>query len=327
MRDVAIIEAPSVLGLRPTGVEELPRALLDAGLGDGLGAVRAARVETGPYDPERGPQTGMLNAAGIAEHSVRLADAVGGVLDDGRFPVVLGGDCSILLGNLLALRRRGRHGLLFLDGHTDFYQPEAEPVGEVASMELALATGRGPAVLADLEGLGPLVRDGDVVALGFRDQAEAAVFGMQPLPRELHALDLGRVRELGAGEAARRAVELLTDGGDEAGGGGGGGSGAGGEGAGGSAVEGRGAGGFGDGGGYWVHLDVDVLDDAVMPAVDYRLDGGLSWEELETVLRTALSGTGALGLDITVFNPRLDPGGSIAAQLTERLLRAIAAEG
>ncbi|NUO44065.1 MAG: arginase family protein [Streptomyces sp.] len=295
VRDVAIIEAPSVLGLRPTGVEELPRALLDAGLADGLGAVRVGSVEPGPYDPERDPETGVLNPAGIAEHALRLAGAVGEVLDAGRFPLVLGGDCSILLGNLLALRRRGRHGLLFLDGHTDFYRPETEPAGEVASMELALATGRGPAALADLDGLGPLVRDEDVVALGFRDQAEAAVFGMEPLPEKLHALDLDRVRELGAGEAARHAVEALT--------------------------------GEDGGAGYWVHLDVDVLDDAVMPAVDYRLDGGLSWEELETVLRTALSGTGAVGLDVTIFNPRLDPDGSTAARLTETLLRAFAAQG
>ncbi|WP_329332505.1 arginase family protein [Streptomyces sp. NBC_00663] len=301
MRDVAIIEAPSVLGLRPTGVEELPRALLDAGLADGLGAVRVGTVEPGPYDPERDPETGVLNPAGIAEHSLRLADAVGEALDAGRFPLVLGGDCTILLGNLLTLRRRGRHGLLFLDGHTDFYLPETEPAGEAASMELALATGRGPAALADLDGLGPLVRDEDVVALGFRDQAEAAVFGMEPLPEGLHALDLDRVRELGADEAARHAVRLLTDGAAEAG------------------TDGS--------GGFWVHLDVDVLDDAVMPAVDYRLDGGLSWEELETVLRTALSGAGAVGLDVTIFNPRLDPDGSAAARLTECLLRAFAAQG
>ncbi|WP_229913550.1 arginase family protein [Streptomyces capitiformicae] len=148
-RECAIIEAPSVLGPRPSGVQDLPSALLDAGLLDHPGAVRADRVEAPPYDPRRDAATGVLNPVGIAEYSVRLADAVGGALDAGRFPVVLGGDCSILLGNLLALRRRGRHGLLFLDGHTDFYQPSAEPTGEAASMELALATGRGPRPLTD----------------------------------------------------------------------------------------------------------------------------------------------------------------------------------
>ncbi|WP_257003670.1 arginase family protein [Streptomyces sp. SA15] len=289
VRNVAIIEAPSVLGLRPSGVEELPQALLGAGLAAGLGAVRAGRVEPPAYDPERDPDTGVLNPAGIAAYSVALADAVGDVLDRGRFPVVLGGDCSILLGDLLALRRRGRHGLLFLDGHSDFYQPAAEPFGEVASMELALATGRGPTVLADLEGRGPLVLDEDVVALGFRDAEESTAAGMQPLPAELSAMDLHEVRSLGAARAADSAVGLLGDG-----------------------VR----------AGYWIHLDADVLDDAIMPAVDYRQPGGLSWQELETVLRTALSDPGAVGFDVAIFNPRLDPHGSIAARLTECLVRA-----
>ncbi|MEU6687487.1 arginase family protein [Streptomyces sp. NPDC046832] len=295
MRDVVIVEAPCVLGLRPTGVEELPEALLGAGLAEGLGAVRAGRVEPPPYDPERDPDTGVLNGDGIAAYSVALADAVGEVLDAGGFPVVLGGDCSVLLGTLLALRRRDRHGLFFLDGHSDFYQPSAEPAGEVASMELALATGRGPRVLADLEGRGPLVRDEDVVALGFRDAEESAAYGMQPLPPALHALELHTVRALGAAEAARRAVRLLT--------------------------------GNGTGAGYWVHLDVDVLDDAVMPAVDYRQPDGLTWQDLETVLRTALFAGGAAGLTVTIFNPRLDPDGTLAHRLAACLTAAFDNQG
>lgn len=287
MRELAIIEAPSVLGLRPTGVEGMAAALLAAGLADGLGALAGGRVDAPPYDPRRDPGSGVLNPGGIAQYSSRLADRVGEVIDRGLFPLVLGGDCSILLGNLLALRRRGRYGLLFLDGHSDFCQPDAEPAGEVASMELALATGRGPRVLSDLEGLGPLVRDEDVVALGFRDAAESAAAGMQPLPEALHAVDLDGVRAVGAAAAARHAVGRLRE--------------------------------------YWVHLDVDVLDDAVMPAVDYRLPGGLSWTELESVLRTALADERAVGFDVTIFNPRLDPDGSIAARLVECLRRGLAA--
>ncbi|MFJ1708083.1 arginase family protein [Kitasatospora sp. NPDC088346] len=301
MPELAIIEAPSVLGLRPSGVQDLPAALLDAGLLDLLGplgplgrpaAVRAGRVEPPAWDATRDETTGVLNPAGIARYSAALADTVGAVLDGGRFPVVLGGDCSILLGNLLALRRRGRYGLLFLDGHTDFYQPAAEPAGEAASMDLALATGRGPRMLTDLEGRGPLLRDEDVVAFGYRDTAEAVEAGMQPLPPQLRAFDLDGVRAAGAATAARRAVDHLT--------------------AGGSA-------------GFWVHLDVDVLDDAVMPAVDYRLPDGLTWAELESVLWTALAEERAVGLDVTIFNPRLDPDGTIAVRLAECLARGLSA--
>ncbi|MGW0390999.1 arginase family protein [Streptomyces sp. NPDC003042] len=290
MRRLAVIEAPSVLGLRPSGVQDLPAALLDAGLLVHLEAVWAGRVEAPEYDPRRDGDTGILNPLGIAQYSIRLADAVGGVLDRGDFPVVLGGDCSILLGNLLALRRRGRHGLLFIDGHTDFYQPSAEPTGEAASMELALATGRGPRLLTDLEGRGPLLRDEDIVAFAFRDSAESAAAGMQPLPPWLHAIDLDGVRSLGAAAAARQAVDRLS---------------------------------VAPSAGFWVHLDVDVLDDAIMPAVDYRLPGGLTWPELESVLETALSDDRALGLDVTIFNPRLDREGTMAARLTECLSRGL----
>src|SRR5688500_18389330 len=117
----AIIEAPSILGLTPGGVEELPAALLGAGLAERLGARKAARIEPPSYDERRDPEHGFRNAAAIARYAIDLAGAIGGVLDAGETPFVLGGDCSILLGSMLALRRRGRHGLFFADGHTDFY--------------------------------------------------------------------------------------------------------------------------------------------------------------------------------------------------------------
>jgi arginase len=289
-KSFAIVEAPSVLGLFPRGVETLPDALLGAGLAERLGARRAGRVAPPAYDPERDPETLLLNPRGLADYAVALADAVGAVVDRGEFPVVLGGDCSILLGNLLALRRRGRYGLLFLDGHADFYQAEAEPNGEAASMELALVTGRGPAVVTDLEGRGPLVRDEDIMVLGRRDAADAEAHGSQRIEDTAIAMtDLEAVRAAGIEAAAARAIEHLAKRGLD---------------------------------GVWIHLDTDVLDDAVMPAVDYRMPGGLSWDELATLLCAAVSG-GAIGINVTIFNPKLDGDGSIARALVDTLARGI----
>jgi len=208
----AIVEAPSNLGLAPTGVDTLPEALLRAGLLDRLGARHATRVvPRHGYDDRRDPANGgTLNATGIAAYGVDLAAAVGAVLDAGERPLVLGGDCSILLGPLLALRRRGRHGLLFVDGHADFYQPEANPNGQAASMELAFVTGRGPDVVANLEGRRPLVADTDVVVLGFRDAEEQAAYGSQPLPSQMIAFDLAAVRRDGAEAVVRQSLAQLT---------------------------------------------------------------------------------------------------------------------
>nr|WP_222109496.1 arginase family protein [Streptomyces cupreus] len=283
---MAIIEAPSVLGLRPSGVANLPTALLRAGLLEGFDVARSDRLEPPYFDPRRDPETGVLNPTAIAAYSTELADAVEAALDQDLFPVVLGGDCTILLGNLLALRRRGRHGLLFLDGHTDFYQPSAEPNGEAASMELALATGRGPTVLTNLEGRGPLLKDEDVVAFAFRDGHQSAEAGMQPLPPALHAMDLTKVRTMGIEAATRHALTHLPT-------------------------------------AYWTHLDADVLHDTVMPAVDYRVPDGLTWPELEHVLTAALTDARCRGLDVTIFNPHLDPTGTITTRFTACLHGAL----
>ena len=192
-----------------------------------------------------------------------------------------------MLGCLLALKRRDRYGLLFLDGHADFYQPEAEPNGEVASMELALATGRGPALVAELEGKWPLVRDEDVVALGRRDGEEAAEHGSQHIEdTAIEVIDLAEVRANGVDTAGNRAMAHLSR---------------------------------PELSGFWVHLDADVLDDAIMPAVDYRMPGGLSWDELATMLRVAVASGRAVGLDVTIFNPKLDTDGSIAKKLVDTL--------
>ncbi len=282
-----IIEAPSVLGLFPKGVETLPDALLGAGLAERLNARHVGRVEPPPYDDRRDPETLLLNPQGIKDYSIKLANAVTPVLQAGEFPIVLGGDCSIMLGCLLALKRRDRYGLLFLDGHADFYQPEAEPNGEVASMELALAAGRGPALVAELEGKRPLVRDEDVVAFGRRDGEESAEHGSQRIEdTAIQVIDLQEVREYGAVDAAGRAVAYLSR---------------------------------PELSGFWVHLDADVLDDAVMPAVDYRMPGGLSWDELATVLRVVVASGRAVGLDVTIFNPKLDTDGSIAKVFVDTL--------
>ncbi len=287
-----IIEAPSVLGLFPKGVETLPDALLGAGLAGRLNARRAGRVEPPPYDDRRDPETLLLNSQGIKDYSIKLANAVTPVLEAGEFPIVLGGDCSIMLGCLLALKRRDRYGLLFLDGHADFYQPEAEPNGEVASMELALATGRGPAVVADLEGQCPLVRDEDVIAIGRRDSEEANEHGSQRIEdTAIKVIDLAEVRAHGVDAAADRAIGHLSR----------------------SELS-----------GFWMHLDADVLDDAIMPAVDYRMPDGLSWDELATILRVVVASGRAIGLDVTIFNPKLDTDGSIAKVFADAVARGIA---
>jgi arginase len=288
-----IVEVPSPLGLRPAGVELAPAALRAAGLHARLGCDDAQHVAVPAYDGRRDAATGVLNPGGIAEVARSLAGVIESARQAGRLPVVLGGDCSIVLGPLLALRRRGRYGLAYLDGHADFQHPADEPNGEVASLDLALATGRGPRPLTDLDGLVPLVRAEDVALAGYRVLDDNDRFGTEHVRDSgITVLDYGEVRAGTIRPILDRALATVTRPGLQ---------------------------------GFWVHLDVDVLDDAIMPAVDYRHPGGLSWGEAAQLLQGLLGSPDARGLNVTIFNPNLDPDGNIARQLCDLIVRCVPA--
>jgi arginase len=296
MPQFAIIDAPSILGLRPTGVQYLPEALKAAGLMKKLKAEYAGRILSLPYNPQRDKSTSLLNPDSIKAFSLQLAGKIISVINKKQFPIVLGGECSILIGNLLALRQMGscsssRYGLFFIDGHADFYQPGASLTGEVADMDLAIVSGRGPDILTDIEGLKPLVLDKDVVVFGCRDRDQAASYGSQDVYKtNMHIFDLEKVLTLGIRHAASLAIEKLVN---------------------------------NDFAGFWIHLDADVLDDAIMPAVDYRLDGGLSFSDLSELLKIILGSGCAVGLDITIFNPLLDVDGSITGRFISSIVAGL----
>lgn len=290
MRRYAIIQAPSILGLKPTGVDQLPERFLQLKFAERIDGRCADKVVTPPYSAERDPETLTLNADAIASWTPKLADAVERVMSAGDFPVILGGDCSIVLGPTLALRRRGRYGLLFIDGHADFYQPEVNPNGEAASMDLAFATGHGPELLTNIEGRRPYVRDEDAFVFGYRDAEEQKEYDSQPLPQSLRSFDLATVRRLGIAQAAQQAVAHLTR--DEL-------------------------------QGFFIHIDADCLDDAVMPAVDYRMSDGLTHAELNEMLAIALASGKVVGLEIAIYNPSLDTDGEAGRRLVDTLANAL----
>jgi arginase len=290
---VVVVDAPSNLGLSPPeegrkpGVRGLASALRERGLVFRLGAEDGGALTAPTYSPEVESATGTRNGEAIREFSGDLAERVGEIFRSGRFPLVLGGDCSILLGSMLALRRVGRFGLVFVDGHLDFRHPgNSAHLGAVAGEDLALVTGRGSRRLTDIGGPGPLVRDEDVVALGEREDYPE---WRDIYDTEITVWDLPMLRELGFAGAAGRTVEKLRANGVE---------------------------------GFWVHLDADVLDDALMPAVDSRQPGGMSYAELVELLRPLLRSGLAVGMEITIFDPELDPTGEIAEAFTAALVEA-----
>lgn len=292
-RKYAIVDAPSILGLRPTGVELLPETLRQAGLQERLNAEYYGAVSPlVAYDSSRDKMTKLLNPKAIKDYSTRLAETMKLLLHDNKFPIVLGGDCSILIGNVLALRRLGRYGLFFIDGHTDYYLPEESPTGEVADMDLAIVTGHGPDILSDLDHLKPLVMEQDIVVFGYRDAEQSAKYGCKDIKKTtmMKAIELDEVRRLGFQNAATLGIASLLK---------------------------------NELAGFWIHLDADVLEDLIMPAVDYRLPGGITFAELSNLLKLLLLSKKAVGISVTIFNPTLDKDGSITENFVSSIVEGM----
>ncbi|MEU9485051.1 arginase family protein [Streptomyces decoyicus] len=294
MRRTVLIDAPSNLGLRPPapgtvpGCYKLAGALREQGLLRRLGALEGGVVVPPRYDRgEWREGDGVFNAAALAAYTGKLATRVEGHVRSGDFPVVLGGDCSILLGVVLALRRLGRYGVAYLDGHGDFRHPGnaavSGPVGAAAGEGLAQITGRGQADLTDIEGLRPYVRDEDLRALGLRDadedQEELTALGIGHVP-------VGEIRRRGPEAVAREVLthfaSLPLD-------------------------------------GFWIHLDADVLDPSVMPAVDSPDPGGLLTDELRSLLGPLSASPRCVGINVAIYDPDRDPEGTGAVLLADLL--------
>lgn len=291
MTAVTLLSAPTNLGLRPPvatatpGCAKAPEVLRAAGLHERLGAEDAGLVACPRYVDDARPG-GIRNQDAVLDFSTRLADRLGGLLDGGRAPIVLGGDCSLLLGVGLGLRRRGRYGLVHLDGHTDFRHPgNSDAVASLAGEDLAAAVGlHYPAV--SLLGGQQHFRAEDVVHVGCRDDDEAMEEAGEMLAVVMPASHLRNHGVPGVLDPIRDVVarpELD---------------------------------------GYWLHVDVDVLDESVMPAVDSPSPGGLTPDELIALLQALAPG--AVGAHVGIYDPDLDPDGTAARVVVECVAEGLA---
>lgn len=290
---IQIISAPSILGLKPTGVEKLPQSLLDAGLLDKIKSGESIidiPTLNDKYNSNRDPITKCLNPVAIRDFSLSLMKEIENQIDKSTFPLVLGGDCSILIGIMAGLGSRGNFGLIFLDAHADFYQPEKSTTGEVADMDLAIVTGRGPNILTDISNLKPYVEDKNVIHIGQRDTEETKKYGSQDVAKTgIKSFDYAEIKSAGLEKILEAIIghinKLNLD-------------------------------------GFWIHFDTDVICDEENPAVDYRLPGGLTFIQMGYLLNRLIQTGQIIGMDITIFNPTLDKDGEISVKVTDCLAHA-----
>jgi arginase family enzyme len=218
---VSIVLAPSNLGLSPVGNKQqgawrAPQALMDAGLARALGTDEVISLERPRYQFDAQPGTRIRNGVSIRAFSLQMAEKAADIIRRGRFPVVVGGDCSVLLGGLYGSRIAGGRGLVHIDGHDDFYHP-------------------------------------------------------------------------GNYDTSRRLARLQARSLDKV----------------------------------WIHVDFDVLDEDVMPAVDSPGSPGFDYAQLSELIRTLCMSGRVVVADFAIYDPERDPRSRYAAPLVRCIAEAL----
>jgi arginase len=281
----------------PGGEARAPAALRAAGLVEALQRVADIHdygdIALPGSSPERDPTTGIIAPANLAAMIAAVRVLVAQAIGNGKVPLVIGGECPLLLGCLAAARDTYGHvGLLFVDGHEDALPPHRSTTGEAADMELGFALGLTAATgVHDLDALLPLVRPNDTIVLGPRDRDELAAANVPSVAstvifhddRVLLATDLDTTSRTLTRQLHAAAAH------------------------------------------WWFHLDLDVLATRSFSAVRYPQPGGLSWPQIETIADAALKAPGLIGWNITIYNPDLDFDGRGAVQIVTFLEKMFSA--
>jgi arginase len=273
---------------RSGGIEQAPATLRALGLPEALGARDEGDLAVRIRGEERDPATGIVASADVLDCTRAIRSAVATSLAAEERPFLIGGCCAELPGALAGARDAlgAPVGLAHVDGHLDLYDGETSTTGEAADMPISVALGIGPTTWVEVAGGAAAIPERTAL-IGFRDRAESIRDGMrQPedLVRPPLLAGAEELRERGVAAAAEELAETLAAAGP-----------------------------------FWLHLDVDVLDEVVFPATDYLQPDGLTWDELAAVLAPLAASEALIGTSLGCYNPDKDPGLTCGRRLVDAL--------
>lgn len=273
-----LVGAPTDVGAGVRGAGMGPEALRVAGIvqalqRQGVDVFDAGNL-VGPANPAVGPEQGYRHLHQCVAWNRLVHDAVAAVLEEGRLPILLGGDHSIGVGSISAVVRHCRAAgkplrVLWLDAHADSNTADITPTGNLHGMPVACLFGHGPEALTRLSGSSPALQPRELVQIGIRsvDADEKAM--VESLGFDV--FDMRHVDEMGMRHVMEQALVQMVPGTH-----------------------------------LHVSLDADFLDPSIAPGVGTGVKGGPTYREAQLCMEM-IADTGCLAsLDIVEVNPALD---------------------
>jgi len=285
-RKIAIIASSIGWGSGLEQAERGPKLLLKAGLAERVHAAKVIDIPAIPTMTEAMLVGDAIEQA-IMEHANRVSDAVVNAIQDGFFPVIIGGDHTSALGFHTGLARaHGETGIVYVDTHPDLNTPETSPSGNIHGMVLAGLLGRGSESMCTATAE-CRTREEHVAMVGVRDIDDGEQLWLDE--GRIHCMTMDTVHELGLETCMVHAVETANQ-----------------------ATS-----------GYGLTIDIDVLDPSQAPFVATPVEDGIFVDDLAEVIATMPHANRLLGVEVTEFTPRSDSDAQQACTIMATLINAV----
>jgi arginase len=288
-----VIGAPMDLGADRRGVDIGTSAIRYADLNHRLRSLGHHVQDMGNLvvpqpesQPLGNPQLKYLDQ--IVRVSEELAGIVTTILQEGDFPLVLGGDHSIGLGSINGVANVHKNvGVLWIDAHADFNTDQSTPSGNIHGMVLASLAGLGNSSLTNIGGWSPKIHKETIVIVGARDLDP----GEQELLRtnSIHVFTMSEIDQLGITEVIQQALAIAGQNND----------------------------------GIHLSLDMDALDPTEAPGVGTPVRGGLTYREAHLAMELIADSHKLVSMDVVEVNPILDRENATALLAVELVLSAL----
>lgn len=288
MKEICMVEFPSNLGLKEPqpgkepGVKNLPDWFWKHHLHKIIAPSNTIRLDAPRYSNHKDAETQILNANALVDYAREQAYLINNLLSQNKFPFILGGDCSILLGSAIALKQKGNYGLFYLDGHTDFMDISLSETGGVGGMAASIVTGNGHEKLTNILNLKPYIKEENLWCVGNREYDDT--YENEIRNSAATYFSLAELRKQGISNCAQLFLSQIQD----------------------KNLD-----------GFWLHIDVDVLNDSIMPCVDSRTPDGLTYNEFNELTSHLFQSNKLSGLEITILDPDLDKTGQYTKDFVE----------
>ncbi|WLV24859.1 arginase [Aciduricibacillus chroicocephali] len=273
-RNISIIGVPMDLGQSRRGVDMGPSAVRYAGMKERLLEIGYEVKDLGDItvDHTLDESEGQLkNLNEIARVSDELAATSDGVIKEGNFPLIVGGDHSIAIGSLAGISRNYENlGVIWYDAHGDLNTPETSPSGNIHGMPLAASLGIGHKRLVNLYAEGAKIKPENLVIIGARSLDP----GEKELIREkgIRVYTMHEVDRMGMPAVIDEAIGYLKERTD----------------------------------GLHLSLDLDGLDPSEAPGVGTPVMGGMTYRESHLAMEMIHESGMLTSAEFVEVNPILD---------------------